>query len=138
MRDNPFAGMKVYIEKDLHDKFKSLVERKSGNINSYPFTTMKDLFIVAACAGAKVNKYKKLKSQKDIFYGETFDKDIDVPLLFVLAYKNSGDLDTLLDPKNVLELAQGWVSGGIEIIEQNILDVPGLPLNNFVNWLLES
>ncbi|GEM_PF-1309732 len=137
MNSNPFSGIPVYIDKKHHDKYKQFVERKSERALDYPFATMKDLFIVAACAGAHANKYQPVKSARDIFSGETFDKDIDIPLLFTLAYKKETNVDILLEPKIILEIAQGWANGGIEILEENILGNPGRPLNNFVNWLFD-
>lgn len=139
MNINPLAGMSVYIDKRSHDKYRTLVERKkTDNIVDYPFASMKDLFIISACTGAKENNYQEIDSSKDIFSGETFDLNIDIPLLFVLAYKKEQNIDVLLEPKKILEIAQGWANGGIDIVESRVLGRPGTPLTNFVSWLLED
>ncbi|HOJ19716.1 MAG TPA: hypothetical protein PLT92_14225 [Ignavibacteriaceae bacterium] len=137
-KNNPFSGISIFIDKNVHGIYEKLAKRASSNVLDFPFGTMKDLFIVSACAGANAEKFRELKSSRDIFSGEIFDEKIDVPILFALAYKKTKDVDVLLDPKKMLEIAQGWANGGIHIVEENILGHPGRPLNNLVNWLFQD
>ncbi len=140
MTDNPFVNITVYIEKDADDKvYDVLVRRGVKGIEDYPFETKKDLFMVAACIGAKLDKYEdKFIKKHGPFSGETFNSKIDVPILMALAYKKTKDVDILLEPTKVIEIAQGWANGGISLVYDYILNTPGRPLFNYVAWVLDQ
>jgi len=38
----------------------------------------------------------------------------------------------------LFEIAQGYANAGIEIVEDQILNNPSRPLDNFANWLLKD
>lgn len=138
MTTNPFVNIAIYIDKRHNDLiYDKLVKRGTDHIEDYPFETKKDLFITAACVGAKNNKFRKLSNKShNPFSGENFNPKIDIPILFSLAYKKENDVEVLLDPKKVIEIAQGWANGGIEILKEELLGNPGRPLFNFVNFIL--
>lgn len=140
MNENPFIPYAIYIDKDSNEKtYEKLVKRGIDQIQDHPFETKKDLFVLAACVGAKLNRYKELSSEKhNAFNGETFNSRIDVPILQALAYKKEKDVEALLEPKRVLEIAQGWANGGIDEVHNAILNHPGRPLFNYVDWVLEQ
>ena len=140
MIENPFTPYTVYIDKEANDKiYDELVKRGSDRIEDYPFETKKDLFVLAACLGAKLGRYKELSSEKhNAFNGETFNARIDVPVLQALAYRKEKDVEVLLEPKRVLEIAQGWANGGIDEVYNAILNNPGRPLFNYVDWVLDQ
>jgi|SRR5579859_453939 len=140
MTENPFVPYTIYIDKDANDKiYELLVKRGADRIEDYPFETKKDLFVLAACVGAKLNRYKELSSERhNAFNGETFNSRIDVPILHTLAYKKEKDVEVLLEPKRVLEIAQGWANGGIDEVYNAILIQPGRALFNYVEWTLEQ
>jgi hypothetical protein len=140
MTENPFLPYAIYIEKDANEKiYEELVKRGTDKIEDFPFETKKDLFVLAACVGAKIGSYKETFSEKhNAFNGETFSSKIDVPILFSLAYKKEQNVDVLLEPKRVLEIAQGFANGGIHEVYNAILNSPGRPLFNYVDWVLES
>lgn len=140
MTENPFTPYTVYIDKDANDKiYDELVKRGSDRIEDYPFETKKDLFVLAACLGAKLDRYKELSSEKhNAFNGETFNTRIDVPVLQALAYRKEKDVEVLLEPKRVLEIAQGWANGGIDELYNAILNQPGRPLFNYVDWIFDQ
>ena len=140
MTENPFVPYTIYIDKDANEKiYEELVKRGTDRIEDFPFETKKDLFVLAACVGAKLNRYKELSSERhNAFNGETFNTRIDVPILHTLAYKKEGDVELLLEPKRVLEIAQCWANGGINEVYNAILNNPGRPLFNYVDWVLEQ
>lgn len=130
-------SLSVYIDKDKHDIYEKLVKRGVDNPDHYPFQTMKDLFMVAACLGAKEGAYEPISSSRDIFKADIFNDKIDVPVMAALAYHKTGDLSILLDDKEVLNIAQAFANGGITYVVEEVINNPGTPLNNFVN-LIES
>lgn len=140
MTSNPFVNISIYIDKVHNDTiYDKLVKRGNEKIEDFPFETKKDLFITAACVGAKNDKFKKLSGNNhNPFSGEIFNAKVDVPILMALAYKKEKNIDVLLDPKKVIEIVQGWANGGIEILRDEILENPGRPLYNYINMVLES
>lgn len=129
-------GISVYVERsEAHPIYKELVSRAAKDAEDYPFATMKDLFMMAACVGAQQNRYKELAGDRvEIFGGETFDDKTDVPILAALAYHREKDIDVLSDPREIIKIAQAYANGGIEIVNQQILGGQfGRPLYNLVD-----
>jgi len=140
MKSNPFVNISIYIDKKYNDQiYDKLVKKGSDKVEDYPFETKKDLFLASACVGAKNNNFEKLSGPThNPFSGETFDPKIDIPILLALAFKKEKDVEILLEPKKVIEIAQGWANGGIEILKDEILGNPGRPLYNLVNFVLKK
>lgn len=131
-------NLRVYIDKDKHELYEQLVKRGSDNPDNHPFQTMKDLFMVAACLGARNNSFEEIKSSKDIFNSDVFDEKTDVPILASLAFQKEKSLSVLNDEKKILEIAQGYANRGIDDVYNAILNNPGRPLFNYIEWLLEQ
>jgi dnd system-associated protein 4 len=139
MTDNPFVGIAVNIDVDANEKiYDVLVKDTLKEIEDYPFETKKDLFMLAACYGAKHNKYVPLASRHNPFKGETFNSKTDVPILMAIAFKKEQNVDVLLEPKKVIEIAQCFANGGIHDVFDAILNNPGRPFFNYVDWVLEQ
>jgi dnd system-associated protein 4 len=129
-------NLRVYIDKDKHELYEKLVKRGNEDPENYPFQTMKDVFILAACIGAKNDEFISLQSSKDIFSSDVFDIKIDLPVMSSLAFKRTQDLDTLLDEKKILEITQEYANGGIHLVIDQIINNPGKPLNNLISLIL--
>lgn len=133
------ARLSVYVDlDDAHPIYEKLTSRSPKKAEEFPFETMKDLFILAACVGAKYDKFIPIKQNKDIFDSTLFDQRIEVPLLFSLAYYKTKDIDVLLDSRQVLDIAQSWANGGIHIIEDAIFNQPGGHLFNLSNFIFNE
>lgn len=139
MKNLDLAGISVYVDRDkAHPIYEQLVSRASKKAEDFPFATMKDLFMVSACVGAQHDCYEELGTKRDIFSGELFRNETDVPVLATLAYHHEKDVEILSDPKQVIEIAQCWANGGIFILRDELLANPGLgPLYNLVELICE-
>lgn len=135
-----FAGIRIYVEKNIaHPIYEALVSGSGKCADDYPFSTMKDLFLISACFGAKHNIYLELQSKRDIFSGEIFNSQTDVPVLASLAFKRTKNLDVISNPKEVIEIAQCWANGGIQKLRDELLKNPGLsPLLNFIDLIRDN
>lgn len=133
-------GIRVYIEKDVHVLYEELVSRARKDAEDRPFSTMKDVFMVAACIGAHRNSYQELGASEGIFGGEVFDARTDAPVLAALAYRRTADLETVTDPKTVVEIAQEWANAGIHILKnEELVERPGLrPLSKLTDLVLDQ
>lgn len=133
-------GLRVHIEKDVHVLYDELVSRARKDSEDRPFSTMKDVFMVAACIGAYRNKHEELGPSEGIFAGEVFDARTDVPVLAALAYRRTADLETITDPKVVVETAQEWANAGIHILKnEELVERSGLrPLSKLTDLVLDQ
>ena len=107
MKALDLTGISIYVDKEVHPTYEELVSRAAKKAEDYPFRTMKDLFMMAACVGAKQGRFVELGSSRDIFTGELFDAKTEVPILAALAFHWEKDLAVLSQPKKVIEIAQG-------------------------------
>lgn len=131
-------NIRVRIGKNKHPIYKELVSASGTNAEDYPFATMKDLFMVAACMGAKLNRYKEPGATLEIFAGNVFDAKTDMPVLAAVAYQRRQDLKTLLDPKQLVEIAEAYAHGGIGMLRDELVQGPSRPLSNFVAMLFDE
>ena len=129
--------LRVYVDPKAHPIYEELVSQAGKDAEDYPFATMKDLFMVAACLGARRNRFEEPAAKREIFRGQVFRRNTDVPVLAALAYQRTQDVTVLSDAKLILEIAQGWANGGIYLVREELLGQPGRPLYNLVNMLLE-
>ena len=132
------AGISVYVERETHPIYEALVSRSSIKATDCPFATMKDLFMLAACVGAREGRFEELGSRRDIFSGEVFNRRTELPVLAALAFHQTKDVEVLSDPKQVVEIAQGWANGGIHIVRADLLERAGRPLYNLIDMLLSE
>jgi hypothetical protein len=137
MSNLSFTNLRVAIDANVHDIYKELT---NGSAEDAPFIKMPDLFITAACVGAKENKFVELgKQKKEIFVADAFDTKTQIPILITLAFKHSKNLDDLVDAKKILNICQAWANGGINIVHEQVMAGKGLrPLYRFADFVLEE
>lgn len=132
------ADVAVYVERDeINPIYDELVSRAAKDAVDYPFATKKDLFILSACIGAHQNRFHELEGNTiQIFDSATFNRDTDVPLLAALAFHRTKTLETLFDPRQIVNIAQGWANGGIHVVYQQLVaGSAGRPLYNLVDMV---
>lgn len=129
----------VYVERnEVNPLYDELVRRAAQNVEDFPFATKKDLFMLAACIGVQHKLFTEVPSDKriQIFDGETFRSDTDVPILAALAYHHMKDLDLLFEPSKIVRIAEGYAHAGIHIVYQQITTgSANRPLYNLVDML---
>ena len=138
-----FSNIRVHIDASNHHKYIELTrppENQSGDIRfqaeDVPFIKMPDLFVAAACVGAKEGKYIGLSKKRDIFFADALDPKFQLPVLISLAYKKHGNTDVLLEPKEVMDICECWANGGISILYDIALYGEGLrPLYRIIDYI---
>ena len=121
----------VHIEGSTHGLYVSLT---SGSDAS--FRTMKDLFMLALSLGHSQGRKAPLKSRREIFRWPVFSVQEDVPVLRSVAITETGDPAILADQDHLLTIAEEYANAGIAIIQREVVDAPGTPLDNLVRLLL--
>ena len=134
-----FTNLRVNVDEKAHPIFIELTKGSAEQAEDVPFVKMPDLFVAAACVGAKENRFKELSKKKDVFYADALDWKVQIPILITLAYKYTNDLDKLTDARYILNIAEGWANGGIYILHEQIVTGKGLrPLYRFVDLVLDE
>ncbi|HCS39425.1 MAG TPA: hypothetical protein DIW44_07570 [Anaerolineaceae bacterium] len=130
-----FTNLRVFIDESTHYIYKDLTDKAVDKAEDVPFVKMPDLFLAAACVGAKENSYKELKSKRDIFVADAFDSKIQIPILVSLAMKK-WDIDIINDPKKILTTCECYANGGIAIIYETMKVGQGLrPLYRLADFI---
>lgn len=139
------GSIAVYIERnEVNPLYDELVHRSGKTsdgksiVEDFPFATKKDLFMLAACVGAQHKRFEEVPADKriQIFDGETFKQDTDVPILAALAYQHTQDLDVLFESSKIIRIAEGYAQGGIHIVYQRITTgSANRPLYNLVDMV---
>jgi len=126
----------VTIDEDVHEIYKQLTEGKDP-VNS-PFSTMKDLFMWAACVGFKKGDKRPLKGKRiKIFTWTQFSPQIDIPILKAMALTNTKDIHILQKQDEILSNAEEYANGGIHELRSHLLEEHGQPLWNLVQILTD-
>jgi dnd system-associated protein 4 len=132
------ARLSVYVDQEVHPIYEKLTSRSFKKAEDFPFETMKDLFVVAACLGAKNSMFVELNKTREIFDSTLFNQRTEVPVLLSLAFYKTKDIEVLNDNRQVLDIVQGWANGGIRILEDYLLNRPGRPLFNLVDYIWQE
>lgn len=130
------ADHRVYIDAKADPIYDELVSAAGRSAEDYPFATLKDLFMLAACMGAYYERFEEVGTRSKEIRGEIFKSSkTDVPILAALAFRRTKDVEILTDPRTVMEIAQGWANGGIYVVRDELLGQPGRPLYNLIELI---
>ena len=129
-------NLRIYIDQDKHEHYEKLVRKGNDNADYYPFQTFKDVFMLAACLGAKHGVSEPIAASRDIFNSDVFDEKTDIPVMMALAYQEDKSLATLSNERRVLDIVQEYANGGIAYLVEEAVNKPGKPLNNLVELVV--
>jgi len=103
---------------------------------NFPFSTMKDVFIWSACLGFRSGKRKPITGKRKlIFRWAQLNPQTDIPLLKAIAIADSGDVQVLLNQKEIVTIAEEYANAGIYELRESVLGERDLPLWNLVSML---
>ncbi len=106
-----------------------------------PFYKLKDAFLMAACIGSLQEESDKLSTRGKEFLLSVFSDDADKAIMDALAFAKTDDLTILLDTEEKrgekYKIVEEFANAGIKTIKKRLLDAPGKPLDNLVDFILE-
>ncbi len=103
-----------------------------------PFKTMKDLFMLATSVGFARGRRVPLSAQREIFRWPVFSPQEDIPVLRAISIAETGDAVAMVDQSQLMNIAEEYANGGIDEVRQEVLDQPGAPRENLVQYLLST
>lgn len=118
------ARDRINVEASKHQILKELTEVKES-----PFSTMKEVFMLAACVGYSNGDRASLGQKLGIFDWSVFSEEEDIPVLRALALSSDLDVDEIENQDQLLTIVEEYANSGIDVLKQEIIDKPG----NFVD-----
>lgn len=103
---------------------------------SFPFSTMKDVFIWAACLGFKSGRRKPIiGKRKLIFRWAQLNQQTDIYILKAISIADTGNAQVLLNQNDIVTIAEEYANAGIYELRESVLEGKDSPLWNLVSLL---
>ena len=100
------------------------------------FDTYKDLFLLAASVGYNRGKWDDNPETSDeIPWRILRNNPQNLIVANSIAYAHTEDYEALVDEEKQVEILQKYASEGIEIIRSQVVEQPGDPLDNMIEFL---
>ena len=115
---DPRARDAVNVDTDQHDLYRKwTIEGTSGE---QLFPNMPAMFVYAASLGQAMGASRPLRKKVYVFKWVSFSEQEDVPILEALAVAKTEDLAVLEDRTRILEIAEEYATGGVDILRQEL------------------
>lgn len=113
----------VNVEVDHHDLYRKwTIESKGaeGRGGEQLFPNMPAMFVFAAALGQAMGVTRPLKKKVYVFKWVSFSEQEDVPILEALAVANTNDLTVLDNRTKILDIAEEYATGGVDLLRQEL------------------
>lgn len=99
------------------------------------FETYKDLFLLAAAIGYNRGRTDEPGNSDEIPWRVLQDNPQNVIVAKSIAYAETEDPEALIDDERQVDVLRKYAAAGIDIIHAQVIDQPGEPLDNMVDFL---
>lgn len=100
------------------------------------FDTYKDLFLLAASVGYNRSQFDDNPGKSDeIPWRILRNNPQNLVVAMSIAYAHTEDYEALVDEDMQVDILQKYASGGIDIIRSQVVEQPGDPLDNMIEFL---
>jgi dnd system-associated protein 4 len=123
-------GDRINIDDAVMDIYRELTDNESKE--QAPFSTYRDLFLLAACVGLQNNQRTPLSAGRKTTIRKEVFGDEGLAILKAIAIASTGDVVVLSNLGDVLTIAEEYANSGIHEIKASLLDERGRPLWNLV------
>lgn len=129
---------RVLIDESVMEIYRSLRADGDTQVEQAPFSTYKDIFMLAACLGFSAGRRTSLPGKSATDIRESVFTESDLALLKAIAIAHTQDVAVLSQEGEVLRIAEEYAQTGIARVKTYLLDERGSPLRNLVNHLLDT
>jgi dnd system-associated protein 4 len=126
-------GDRINIDDAVMDIYRELTDNESKE--QAPFSTYRDLFLLAACVGLQNNRRTPLSSGRKTTIRKEVFGDEGLAILKAIAIVSTSDVTVLTNLRDVLTIAEEYANSGIYEVKARLLDERGRPLWNLVSIL---
>jgi len=141
---NPFQGKDLKFPESVKDKVESYCQTRPGGgpkpspLDS-PFRRQVDLWFLSICAGVSKNKRVKDPSGYRFITGEVLANNPEIiELLELLAISETNDPYVINNPQVLVEIANEYAAGGINIVIDSMTKGQSQPLWNMSEYFHDS
>lgn len=100
------------------------------------FDTYKDLFLLAASVGFNRGRWDDNPGKSDEIPWRILQNNPQNRVVASsIAYAHTEDYEALIDEEKQVEILQKYASEGIEVIRSKVVEQPGDPLDNMIEFL---
>lgn len=139
---NPFANAEIRIAKSEHETLRQLSRTQGADDNGketledVPFDRYVDVWLTAMALGVSAGAYTSVENldRQRFIMGNVLDLE-RIELILLLAIAHTDDAFVVGDPRKVLDIAEGYVIGGIPILTEMIYTGHLTPARNLVRSL---
>ena len=121
---------RVLIDESVMDIYRALRTDGDMQVEQAPFSTYKDIFMMAACLGFRSGRRSSLPGKAASDIRESVFSESDLAVLKAIAIADSGDVEILSRPGEVLRISEEFAQTGIHDLKGNLLHEQGRPLWN--------
>ena len=142
---NPFANQAVHVPKAYHEDLNrysttfTSTDGRATNIEEAPFKRYVDFWLLAAAAGASQGHFIPVDpaERHRFITGNIFQRDLAaIEFLLLLAIAHTEDPFVVKDPRQVMDIAEGYAAAGIPLVKDMMNDGHLPPLQNLSRSLL--
>lgn len=127
-----FRKERVLIDESVAEIYRELRADANSQPEQSPFTTNKDIFMLAACLGYRSGQRQVLPSGKKLDIRESVFLESDLTVLKAIAIADTGDVAVLSQPGEILKIAEEYAHAGMIDVRSYLLDDVGRPLWNLL------
>lgn len=139
---NPFANVEVRISKAEHERLRQLSRTQGADDvgketpEDVPFDRYVDVWLAAMALGVRARAFTPVDAldRQRFIMGSIFDLD-RIELLLLVAIAHTDDAFVVGDPRKVLDIAEGYVTGGLPILIEMVHNGHLSPTRNLVREL---
>lgn len=146
MSYNPFQALDLKVPREFHEdltrfsRTQSVAGEKKNSLDN-PFDRYVDLWMLGVCLGAREGRTVELKGSAAHTFvtGVVLATDPDrIELLELLAIGHTGDPYIVAEPRQVIDLANGFAAVGVPMVVEMLKSGRGRPLWNLTEAVLEE
>jgi len=127
---------RVLIDESVAEIYRELRADANRQPEQSPFATNKDIFMLAACLGYRSGRRQVLPSGKKLDIRESVFLESDLAILKAIAIADTGDVEVLSQPGEILRIAEEYAQSGIMDVRAILLEEPGRPLWSLIDLLM--
>ena len=144
---NPFANQAIHVPKAYHEDLRlysttfGSTEGGAKDIEEAPFKRYVDFWLLAAAVGASQDHFMTVEPSErhEFITGVVLQRDLaTIEFLFLLAIAHTEDPFVVQNPRQVLDIVEGYAAGGIPLVKY-MMETGHLPaLQNLTRSLIKS
>ena len=144
---NPFANQDIHVSRAFQEDMRRFSRTQGAddpgkqNLEEIPFNRYIDFWVLGAAMGATAGVYVPLEmSDRHRFItGQVLQNDLErIELLMLLAISHENDPFVVAEPRKVLDIAEGYASGGMPILLEMLQDGYLSSLQNMTRGLIRK